>query len=359
MKARILTGTLPLLAASMAFGQHIRTTVNGSDVAFSDVKPVSIDGRVLVPVRGVFEQMGVNVDWEPANRAVYASGNGREVVLYINKRVAKVDDNDVTLDVPAMIYHGRTMVPLRFISESMGAKVEWLPSANTVAITTALASEAGSVVYNPPRNETYDQRRRRVRQGRDTTGVRTQPIARTVVLAANTVIPVTLNGELRSDEATVGDKFTANVDTNSAGAYMGLPAGSVIEGHVNAVRAKSGNTPGVLGLMFDRIRFPDNRTVSIDGSLIGLDTKSVDNRDGRLVARKSANRDTKYVGIGAGAGALVALATKGNVITTTLIGAALGYLYDQQQTTNRRDVVLKSGTQFGVVLNQDETIPAY
>jgi hypothetical protein len=346
MIKRALAAILPLAAASVAFGQHIRTTINGEMVNFADVKPITIDGRVLVPVRGVFEHMGVNVDWEPANRAVYATGNNREVVLYVNKRVAKVDGNDVTLDVPAMIYAGRTMVPLRFISEAMGAEVAWMPATNTVAITTGIASLPPDQVYRPNRPP-------------ETGGSRPQPIGRVVTLSANTVIPVVLNQRLSSAESAVGDTFTARVQTSDSNRYMDLPEGTVIEGHVSAVRTMSGRTPGVLGLAFDRIRLPDGRTQEIDASLIGLDNKSVDNRNGRIVARKSDNRDTKYVGIGAGAGALIGLATKNNVLTSAVIGAALGYLYDQSQMTNRRDVTLKSGTEFGVVLNQDETIRLY
>ena len=350
MNARILTGVLPLLAASFAFGQRIQTTVNGEPVHM-DVAPVTIDGRVLVPVRGVFEKMGVNVDWDAANRAVYATGNGRAVTLYINKRVATVNNHDVTLDVPAMVYAGRTMVPLRFISESMGAVVDWLPSNNTVAISTSLASTPQH--YAPPRRY-----HRIERAGNENVGVRAQPIAKTAVLAANTVVPVIMNTSLSSETAQVGDRFNANVDTKDSTSYMGLPNGTIVEGHVSTVRAMSGKTPGVLGLAFDRFRFPDGRTVDIDGSLIGLDSKSVAERNGRLVAKKSDNRDTKYVGIGAGAGALIALATKGNVVTNAVIGAALGYLYGQQQTS-AKDVVLHSGSTFGVVLNRDETIPAY
>jgi hypothetical protein len=348
MKARIITGVLPLLAVSMAFGQNIRATVNGERVHFGGVKPITVDGRVLVPVRGIFEKMGVNVDWEPATRSVYANGNGHRVMLYVDSRDAKVDNDTVQLDVPAQLYMGRTMVPLRFISESMGAQVRWLAADNLVAITT------GSEI---------------ARENRDTSGVREQPIYRpdrpvyhrdqpayrSISLAANTVIPVRLNEELSSSTSAVGDMFTATLDTTQENAYMGLPYGTVIEGHVNAVRAMGDGQPGVLGLAFDRIKFPDGRTEDLDGSLIGLDSKSVSNRNGRIVAKKSNNSDTKYVGIGAGAGALLAVITKGNVISNAVIGAALGYLYDQSQATHRRDVTLKEGTTFGVVLNRDET----
>lgn len=326
MKKRIFAVSLPLLAATVAFGQ-IKTTVNGQAVVFNDVQPVTIDGRVLVPVRGVFEQMGVNVDWEPATRSVHATGNGNDVMLYVGKRVAEVNNHNVSLDVPAMVYHGRTMVPLRFISESMGAQVNWYPNQRLVAINTTVA-----------------------RTGSVTTGSSAQPIARTVMFRENTVIPVTLNRNLSSKTATVGERFTATVESTS-----GLPSGTIVEGHVSTVRAKDTADPGVLGLDFDRFVLPDGRTVSIDGSLIGLDSKSVKNENGRLVAQKRQD-DMKYVGVGAGAGALIALATKNNVLTSAVIGAALGYLYQQTQKDSR-DVTLNTGTRFGVVLNQDITVP--
>jgi len=349
MKAKVLIGMVVLFGTTVAYGQEIQATVNGNAVQFPDVQPIERDGRVLVPVRGVFEQMGVNVDWEPASQAVYATGNGRQVTLYINKRTARVDDRDVPLDVPAILYAGRTMVPLRFISESMGAMVDWIPSTNTVAISTTIASQ--------PQHYPGQQPRYRDRRPREDRGSRPQPIGRSIVIAANTVIPVTLNDQVGSRISSVGDTFTATVDTRGNDNYLGLPNGTKVEGHVNAVRARSGSTPGVLGLAFDRLRFPDGRTMAIDGSLVGLDTDSVDNRDGRLVARDSNHRDDKYIGVGAGVGALVAVATKGNLISSAVIGAALGYLYDQNRATNNRhDVTLNAGSHFGVVLNRDETV---
>lgn len=343
MTKKLIIGALPLLAASVAFGQQIQTTVNGDPVHFNDVQPMSHNGRVLVPVRGVFEKMGVNVEWSPANRAVYATGNNRNVTLYVGKTVASVDGRQVALDVPPMMYHGRTMVPLRFISESMGAVVDWNPGTSTVAIQTT------NIANVPPPAVTY-------RTGESTTGVRTQPMARTVVLRANTVIPVTLNTDLSSKTAAMGDRFTATVDTQGNGDYMGLPEGTKIQGHVQSVRPMSSEAPGVLGLAFDYFLLPDGRRVEMDGTLIGLDSKSVKNDNGRLIAVNKPNRDLKYVGIGAGAGALIAVATKGNVVTTAILGAALGYLYDQNKQAERRDVNLNDGSRFGIVLDRDQTI---
>ena len=145
MTIKTMPAILPLMAASLAFGQGIRATVNGDPVRFADAQPVSVNGRVLVPVRGVFEQMGVNVDWNAATRTVSANGNGNDVLLGIGKRVARVNGHNVSMDVPAMVYHGRTMVPLRFISESMGAQVNWYANDRLVAINTGAVARTGSI----------------------------------------------------------------------------------------------------------------------------------------------------------------------------------------------------------------------
>ena len=358
MMKRTVIAVLPLLAASAAMGQQIRATINGNPVAFTDVQPMELNGRVMVPVRGIFEQMGVDVGWEPSTQTVYADGNGKHVVMYIGKSVAQINGNDVNLDVPPTTYMGRTMVPLRFISESMGAEVNWQPATDTVAITTAAMAEhyyGNNQTRQYANNRTRDYRYRQARSGQETSGYRAQPI-NTAVLRANTVIPVTLNTALSSRDSEVGQPFTATVNVNGND-YMGIPAGTVVEGHVSSVRPMDNDNPGVLGLAFDRLRFPDGTTAPIDGSLIGLDDKSVRNTNGEIISRKSDNKNTKYVGIGAGAGALLGVATKNNVITTAVIGAALGYLYGQSQVPSRKDVMLHSGETFGVVLNQDERIP--
>jgi hypothetical protein len=328
----LMVAALPLVLAAAASAQQISATVNGKPVHFEGQQPTMVNSRVMVPVRGVFEHMGAMVEWDPATRTVFADGNGKHVVLKINEPYATVDNRTVELDSPPLLVRGRTMVPLRFISESLGATVNWMSDQRLVAINTGASTGGGSA----------------------------QPIldANRVSIQENTVIPFDLNTRLSSHESQRGDKFTATIDTNNMNEYEGLPEGTVLEGHVDTVRAKSGDTPGVLGLAFDQIRLPSGRTYAIDGSLIALDNKSIENRDGRLVARSSArNDDMKYVGIGAGAGVLIALATKGNILTNAIIGGALGYLYDQIQKKERQasNVVLNRGAEFGVMLNRDLT----
>ncbi len=175
-------------------------------------------------------------------------------------------------------------------------------------------------------------------------------------MSVGTVLPFSLNQKLSSNESSVGDRFTANLETSEYSNYQGMPYGAVLEGHVDVVRAKSGKTPGVLGLAFDRIRMPNGQTINIQGTLIGLDSKSVVNDNGRIVARAGAKNDNlKWVGYGAGGGALLSVLTKGNLLTNTLIGGALGYLYGeiQKDPSKARNVTTDVGTKFGVRLTRE------
>ena len=134
--------TVPTVPAS---AQVVRVIVDGSAVPF-DQPPVVTGGRVLIPLRGVFEQLGAFVQWNPANNTIIATRAGTEVQLTIRSRVAFVNGSQVALDVPGMIVGGRALVPLRFISEAMGAGVDWDAASRTVFV-----SSSGAVQPLPPR----------------------------------------------------------------------------------------------------------------------------------------------------------------------------------------------------------------
>lgn len=91
----------------------------------SDVPPVIYEGRTLVPLRVISEYLGASVAWDGQSKTVRVSADGRQIVLKINDSEAQVDQNTVLLDVPAMIINGRTMVPLRFAGEALMAEVSW------------------------------------------------------------------------------------------------------------------------------------------------------------------------------------------------------------------------------------------
>lgn len=140
-----------VFAASVAVAQQgISVIVNGNPVVFNGARPQEVNGRVLVPLRGVLEQLGAYVDWQPAGQLVTATKANTDIQLRIGERMARVNNRPVTLDVPAMIYRGNTMVPLRFVSEALGADVRWEPSQYAVLINTGITESM------PSRGEEYN-----------------------------------------------------------------------------------------------------------------------------------------------------------------------------------------------------------
>jgi hypothetical protein len=175
-------------------------------------------------------------------------------------------------------------------------------------------------------------------------------------LPAGTVLKVRLDDRLNSAEARPGQRFTATVRPDED--RSGLPEGTRVEGVIRTASAASKDKPGVLDVDFTTLSFPNGRSYPITGSLTSLDTKSVERTaDGRLVSkRNSSSEKMKFIGYGAGAGALIGLLTKGNLLTNALLGAAGGYLYGQlakdKANGGYRNVDLKEGSEFGVRLDQ-------
>lgn len=137
-----------LIPAAPVAAQAIRVIVDGQPVFF-DQPPVTIGGRVLVPLRGVFEQLGAFVDWDRATNTVTAVRAGTQIQLRIGSRQAVVNGAPVFLDTPPMVVRGRTLVPLRFISEALGARVDWDPGARTVFISSGQVAQPPSTPRPP------------------------------------------------------------------------------------------------------------------------------------------------------------------------------------------------------------------
>jgi Copper amine oxidase N-terminal domain/WXXGXW repeat (2 copies) len=138
-----LCAFMPLAADAQA-----QITVNGSAV---DVSPAPIiqAGRVFVPLRGVFEQLGASVVY--SNGTINATGNGRDISLQIGSTQATVNGQPQVIDVAPFIVGESTYVPLRFISEALGDSVSWDDADSIAAIDTG----GGSATYFTPGTASY------------------------------------------------------------------------------------------------------------------------------------------------------------------------------------------------------------
>jgi len=111
-----------------------------------DVAPQIIGGRTMVPMRLIFEALGAEVTWDQATHTVVGRRGTTSISLTIGNRTATVGGSAVTLDQPAQIIGGRTMVPVRFIAESLGATVAWDDTHRVVRITGVPVSRTRSPV---------------------------------------------------------------------------------------------------------------------------------------------------------------------------------------------------------------------
>jgi len=110
--------------------------VDGKFLEF-DVPPTIEEGRVLLPLRLVFETLNASVEWIDSTKTVKGQMGDITVSLQIGSKTAVVNGAEVKLDVPGKIVNGRTLVPLRFVSESFGADVKWDQDTKTVYVTSA------------------------------------------------------------------------------------------------------------------------------------------------------------------------------------------------------------------------------
>ncbi|HET9029967.1 MAG TPA: copper amine oxidase N-terminal domain-containing protein [Candidatus Aquilonibacter sp.] len=146
------TLTVPALAASVS------VIVNGQQISF-DQPPIERAGRVFVPLRGVFEHLGASVVY--SNGVINATGNGRNISLRIGSTQATVNGQTQYLDVAPFLVGARTLVPLRFVAQALGASVDWNNNTSTVTITGGNGGNNPPAQNTPPPNRSFylrDQR---------------------------------------------------------------------------------------------------------------------------------------------------------------------------------------------------------
>ncbi|MTI85622.1 MAG: copper amine oxidase N-terminal domain-containing protein [Firmicutes bacterium] len=136
----LLLGLFCLLVASPATAGNLSYDVNVkvdcNAVNFPDQKPFieTEKNRTYVPVRFVTEKLGAKVDWDEATQTAIVKKENKVVKATVNDNNPTVNGDTVSLDAPVILMNGRSLVPLRFMSEVMGSEIKWDGTTRTVYI---------------------------------------------------------------------------------------------------------------------------------------------------------------------------------------------------------------------------------
>lgn len=126
---------------------------------------VTINGSTMVPLRAIFEKLGAKISWDEKTRTVTANKVDTVIVLTLDRDIAYINGNPIKLTAKAQSINGNTMVPLRFVSEALGAAVKWDGVTSTAYINS-------SVVTDETQTQVVDGIK--VKYGKHTYGVTTQ-----------------------------------------------------------------------------------------------------------------------------------------------------------------------------------------
>ena len=208
------------------------------------------------------------------------------------------------------------------------------------------------------------QRRRssRVRRPARTRVVPVVPSTPPVVyytVPANTVLNVRMNQTIGSETARVGDEFTTTVTlpVYASGIEI-IPAGSQVVGKVISVtRASRKSKAGTLGVHFVSLRLPTGIARAMNGGLTNVSEDTNADSEGSIEAESATKRNVVFIGGGAATGALIGAIAGGGKGAGIGAGVGAGLGVAGALFSKGHEVEVKSGTEFGVILNQSLSLP--
>jgi len=113
----------------------IKVNLDGTPIDF-DVEPQIINDRTMVPMRNIFEALGAQISWDDNSKTITAVKNDDIISLTIGSYELTKNDSVTAIDSPAVIADGRTLVPVRCVSEALGVDISWDENTNTVNISS-------------------------------------------------------------------------------------------------------------------------------------------------------------------------------------------------------------------------------
>lgn len=151
--ALLLLFLSPSFTKAAASNGNIKVILNGKTLAFKDQSPVNVQGIVFVPMRGIFEALGAKVTWNEKDRSVTGNLQNKSVYLRVDSRDAIINGASVRLADPPVLINTTTMVPIRIVSEGLGADVLWYGENQTVYISSMITGSDSKVEPSAEKDE--------------------------------------------------------------------------------------------------------------------------------------------------------------------------------------------------------------
>ncbi len=149
----LLTCALPsALAAPTPQNTSIALELDGKPID-CDVPAIKLDGRTLAPIRAITEALGGKVDWDNDTKTATITHEGTVLTMTLDDPQVTVNGVTVTLDTQPILYRSRTMVPVRFLAEALGTTVTWDGKRNTVKLTSKAATKGLATLI--PQSKAY------------------------------------------------------------------------------------------------------------------------------------------------------------------------------------------------------------
>ncbi len=129
--------------------EEVFLNVDGSRLGSLTMPPIILNGYTLVPAREVFEKTGASVSWNSDREEVYVAKGSDLLVLKINSTTAYYNNSKVKMTIPAKLINSKTMIPVRFVSETLGYYVGWDNSTRTIEINSSGEAPDVTVAEKP------------------------------------------------------------------------------------------------------------------------------------------------------------------------------------------------------------------
>jgi hypothetical protein len=190
-----------------------------------------------------------------------------------------------------------------------------------------------------------------------------RPVVKLYTVTAGQAIRARMNGTISSKTARIGNTFTATVTEpvySSTGVVV-VPTGATVVGRVDSVTpARKGGNPGQINVSFTTLRLPNGTSRRINGSLTDLNSDDArSDSESTASGDRMKHRKLIFIGGGGAGGAILGAAIGGGkgALIGGLLGAGGGFL--GEKFTKGEEAEVRSGTEFGVLLNQAISLPRF